>query len=60
MKGALLYGSLFVLGLGYLMMFGGNLHWTQTLLFSMVGLWGGIVTLFAWWRHQRRKRGSRE
>ena len=30
MKGALLYGSLFVLGLGYLLMFGGNLNWPQT------------------------------
>ena len=59
MKGALLYGFLFVLGVGYLMMFGGNLHWPQPLLFSMVGLWGAMVALFAWWHHQKRNRNPR-
>jgi formate/nitrite transporter FocA (FNT family) len=60
MKGALLYGFVFVLGLGYLLMLGGNLNWPQTFLFSIVGLWGGIVVLLAWWRHHRRQRSLRE
>jgi len=55
MRAALVYGTLFVLGLGYLMMLAGNLHWSQTLLFTTLALWGGAVALFARWRYHKRK-----
>jgi len=53
MRRTLIYGPLFVLGLGYLMMFAGNLHWPRTVLFVLIALWGAVVVLLAWWRYRR-------
>jgi len=53
MKGTLLYAPIFVLGLGYLMLFAGNLHWSTPLLFSLIAAWGGLVGLVAWWRRKK-------
>jgi len=57
MRRTLVYGPLFVLGLGYLMMFAGNLHWPPTLLFLLIALWGAVVVLLAWWRCRRGSLG---
>jgi hypothetical protein len=53
MKGSLLYAPISVLGLGYLMLFAGNLHWSTRLLFSLIAAWGALVGLVAWWRRKK-------
>jgi drug/metabolite transporter (DMT)-like permease len=55
MRRTLVYAPLFILGLGYLMMFAGNLHWPPVLLFPLIAVWGAVVLLVAWWRYRREK-----
>ena len=57
-KGMIVYGFLFVLGMGYLLMFGGALHWQKVALFLSVALWGGLVAAVAWWRYRKAKTHS--
>lgn len=54
----LCYGFAFVLGIGYLMVLVADLHWPKGLLFPMIGIWGGVLGLAAWWRYRRGKRSS--
>ncbi len=49
----LVYGFMFVLGTGYLMLIVADLHWPKELLFPMIGVWGAVVALVAWWRYRR-------
>lgn len=49
------YGFAFVLGMGSLMVLVADLHWSKELLFPMIGGWGGVVGLVAWWRYRRAK-----
>jgi hypothetical protein len=49
----LLYAFVFVLGTMYIMLLVSDLRWSNDLLFPLTGVWGGIVGLMAWWRHQR-------
>jgi hypothetical protein len=53
MKKALLYGSLFVLGMGYLMLFGGQLNWPNPILFASIAAWGVLLASIAWWRFRK-------
>ena len=49
-RGILLYASVFALGMVYLMLIVSDFHWSKDLLFPMIGIWGVIVGLVAWWR----------
>jgi hypothetical protein len=49
-KGMIIYGFIFVLGMGYLIMMGGALHWQKTAIFPCIGIWAGAVGLLAWSR----------
>jgi hypothetical protein len=55
-KRVLIYGFMFVLGMVYLMVLVSDLRWPRDLLFPMIGIWGGIVGLAAWWGSRRQKR----
>ena len=55
-KKMLFYGWMFVLGMGYLMLFAGNMHWPKSLLFSAIGIGGGLVASVAWWRYLQSRR----
>jgi len=52
----LTYGFAFALGMVYLMLLLSDLQWPKELLFPMIGVWGGIVGLLAWWRYRRQNR----
>ena len=53
MEKALIYGSVFMLGGGYLMLFGGQLNWPHPVLFASIGAWGVFVASIAWLRYRR-------
>jgi hypothetical protein len=55
----LAYGFIFILGMMYLMLLVSDLHWREELLFPMIGVWGLIVGLVAWWFHRRWSRSGR-
>ena len=57
-RGVLGYGFMFVLGMGYIMLLVADLHWAKELLFPLIGVWGGLVGLLAWWRHRRGRRDA--
>jgi hypothetical protein len=52
MKKTVFYGFFFVLGMGYLMMFGGGFNWPHALLFAGIGAWGALLASIAWWRNK--------
>jgi hypothetical protein len=54
-KGMIGYGLLFVLGMGYLIMFGGALSWSKASMFSMIAAWAVLVAALAGWRSKRSK-----
>jgi hypothetical protein len=58
-KGMIGYGLLFVLGMGYLIMFGGSLRWTKELMFSLIAAWAAVVGAIAWRRSRRAQGPSR-
>jgi vacuolar-type H+-ATPase subunit I/STV1 len=49
----LLYSFVFVLGEAYIMVFASHMHWLKELLFPMIGAWGAMLALVAWWRCRR-------
>jgi hypothetical protein len=51
----LVYGFIFALGEGYLMVLFADLKWPRTLLFLSIASWGVLLDSGAWYRHQRRK-----
>ena len=55
MKKGLLYSSIFVFGMAYLMMFGGNLYWSKQLLFTTIAIWAVLVAIVAFWRERRAR-----
>src|SRR5579883_844792 len=55
-KGMIIYGLLFVLGMGYFIAFSGDIGWPKVLMFSLIGVWAGLVGLLTWWRHRRGRR----
>jgi hypothetical protein len=54
----LLFGFVFVLGEAYIMMFASNLPLVTNLLFPLIGIWGLVVGLLAWWRLRRNSDGT--
>lgn len=42
-KKGIVYIPIFTLGMGYLMMFAGKLHWKGSSLFLGIAIWGGLV-----------------
>lgn len=52
MKGLTLYASVFTLGMAYLMMVGGKLHWAPRLLFAVIAAWGLLLVSIALWRRR--------
>lgn len=61
MRKTLICAPIFILGVGYLMMFAGNLHWSSALLFVLIAGWGAAVFLAAlcFYRRQNNPRRSR-
>lgn len=59
-RGALIYGFVFVLGMGYVMLLVADMHWPKVVLFPAIGGWGCIVMLVARWRYRRQKRRQDE
>jgi hypothetical protein len=55
-KGMMIYGLVFVLGMGYLIMLGGALHWSNGLMFSSIAVWVTLVAATAWRRSKRSRR----
>lgn len=51
----LFYGFVFVLGMGYIMTFVGDLKWPRTLLFPAIACWGVVLGLVAWVRNRKQK-----
>jgi len=49
----LFYSFIFALGMCYLMLLVGDMHWPKSLLFPMIGIWGGVVGFVAWWRYRQ-------
>jgi hypothetical protein len=54
-KRMLLYSFVFVLGMSYLMLLVSDMRWPTNLIFPMIGAWGGLVALAAWWRYRRAR-----
>lgn len=51
----LLYGFLFVFGMGSAMLLIADLRGPKRLLFPIIGLWGVLLAAVAWWRHRNLK-----
>jgi hypothetical protein len=49
----LIYATLFIAGMSYLMLIVSDLDWSKELVFPLIGLWAVIVGLVAWWRYRR-------
>jgi len=49
------YAFVFVLGGVYLMVIVHDLRWPEELLWPIIGTWGVVVGLVAWWRYRRRR-----
>ena len=54
----LFYSFAFVLGMGYIMTFVGNLKWPRALLLPAISCWGVMLGLVAWVRYRKQKRNS--
>ena len=54
MRGLLLYGFFFILGLGYLMLAIGDFDLPPSVLWVGGPLWGGVIIFVVWWRHRRK------
>lgn len=52
-KKMLFYSFIFALGMCYLMLLAGDMHWPKSLLFPVIGIWGGVVGFVAWWRYRQ-------
>ena len=50
------YGFFFVLGMAYLMMLGGNFQWEPRNILSLLGVWGCVIGVTAFFRYRREKR----
>jgi hypothetical protein len=50
----LVYGFVFVLGEGYLIVIFADLKWPKILLFLAIASWGVLLGSGVWYRHQRR------
>jgi len=59
MRKMLTFGSLFVFGSAYIMMFGSWSAWPQKLWFVLIAAWGAALALVAWWRHGHKPPGPR-
>ncbi len=55
-KGMIFYGLWFVLGMGYVIMVGGSLHWPTPIILFLVAVWGVAVALVSFWRYRYRRR----
>jgi hypothetical protein len=54
----LVYGFIFVLGMGYIMALVADLKWPRGLLFPAIACWGAALGVVAWYRYQRQSRDS--
>ncbi|HVZ59961.1 MAG TPA: hypothetical protein VG892_04160 [Terriglobales bacterium] len=54
-KKILLYSFIFALGMCYLMLLVGDMHWPKSLSFPMIGIWGVVVGFLAWWRYRQSR-----
>ena len=54
-RAVFLCASLFAAGMVYLMLLVFDLKWPKGLLFPLIGTWGIVVGVFAWWRYRRVK-----
>jgi hypothetical protein len=54
LRGMLLFGFLFALGMGYIMMFGSWFAWPTRIWFVLIAAWGVLLALIVWWRHLRK------
>jgi hypothetical protein len=53
MRRITVYGFLFVLGVGYVMLIGSRLRWPHSAWFALIAVWGLLLASIAGWRHRR-------
>lgn len=58
MRTMLGYGTVWMLGVGYMASIGKAMGWTEEVWVVLIVGWSGLVGLFALWRHKRKERAE--